>query len=123
MLEQDNATPHAHALIQQWCRDHFTAFIYKDHRSPNRLDLNPLDYYILDEFVDYINWNNVRSKAALIHELKHSAKKNDRFEVAFESCSDWTNQLYRLKENDFRLFRLKNTSFCREIHKELNEKK
>ena len=100
IFQQDNATPHTHILTQQWCHDHFPMFIDKDHWPPNSPDLNPLDYCIWDEFVGHINWNNVQSKLTLIGELKHAVKKI-RLQIVFESCQNWTNPLYRLKENDF----------------------
>ena len=77
IFQQDNATPHAHILTQQWCQGHFPMFIDKDHWPPNIPDLNPLGYCIWDEFVGHITWNNVQSKVTLIRELKHAVKKLD----------------------------------------------
>jgi len=79
--------------------DNFPAFIDKDHWPPNSPDLNPLDYCIWDEFVKVINWNKVASKATLIQELKRAVKKI-RKNVVFESCSSWTNRLYRMSQNN-----------------------
>ena len=98
-FQQDGAKPHTHHLTQQWCHDNFPAFIDKDHWPPNSPDLNPLDYCIWDEFVKAINWNKVTSKATMIQELKKAVKKI-RQDVVFESCSSWTNRLYRMSQNN-----------------------
>ncbi len=67
-FQQDGAKPHVRHLTQKWCRDNFPSFIDKDHWPPNSPDLNPLDYYIWDEFVHCVNWKKVTSKATLIDE-------------------------------------------------------
>ena len=71
----------------------------KDHWPPTSRDLNPLDYSIWDEFVNVIDWNKVKSKAILIQQLKSSAKKI-RESVVVESCTSWTNRLYRMSQSD-----------------------
>ena len=88
--------PHSNHLSQKWCRDNFPSFVDNDCWPPNSPDLNPLDYSIWDELV---NWNKVKSKTTLIHELKSSVKKVCE-SVVFESCACWTNRLYRLYQND-----------------------
>ena len=98
-FQQDGAKPHQHHLTQQWCQQHFPSFIDKDHWPPNSPDLNPLDYSIWDELVNAINWNQVTSKATLIQQLKSSVKKI-RESVVVESCTNWTNRLYRISQND-----------------------
>ena len=75
----------------------YPCFIDKDHWPPNSPDLNPLDYCIGDEFARAINWDLVTSKTALINELKRGVKKI-RSKVVFESCTSWTNRLYRLRQ-------------------------
>jgi hypothetical protein len=65
---------HTHHLTQQWCQDHFPAFIDEDHWPPNSPDLNPCDYCIWDELVGAINWNKVTLKKTLIEELKRAVK-------------------------------------------------
>lgn len=99
MFQQDGAKPHQYHLTQQWCRDNFPSFIDKDHWPPNSPDLNPLDYSIWDEFANTIDWNKVKSKTTLIQQLKSSVKKI-RQSVVFESCTNWTNRLYRMSQND-----------------------
>ncbi|CAF3919686.1 unnamed protein product [Rotaria magnacalcarata] len=99
VFQQDGAKPHSHHLTQQWCRDNFPSFIGKDCWPPNSPDLNPLDYSICDEFVNIINWNKVQSKTTLIQQIK-SSFKNIRESVVFESCTSFTNRLYRLCQND-----------------------
>ncbi|CAF4571214.1 unnamed protein product [Rotaria socialis] len=96
-FQQDGGRPHIHRKTQDWCRTHLPCFIGKDHWPPNSPDLNPLDYFVWDEFVNAINWDLVTSKTALINELKRSVK-NIRSEVVFESYAAWTNRLYRLKQ-------------------------
>ena len=99
MFQQDGAKPHQHHLTQQWCRDNFPSFIDKDHWPPNSPDLNPLDYSTWDEFANTIDWNKVKSKTTLIQQLKSSVKKI-RQSVVFKSCTNWTNRLYRMSQND-----------------------
>ena len=98
-FQQDEATSHTHHLTQQWCHDNFPAFIDKNHWPPNNPDLNPLDYSIWDELVHQMKWNRIKSKLTLIQELKR-AVKNIRVIVALESCSSWTNRLYRMSKNN-----------------------
>ena len=99
IYQQDGAKPHIHHLTQKWCRDKFPSFIDKDHWPPNSPDLNPLDYCIWDEFAQHVNWEKVTSKPTLIDELKRAVKKI-RKNVVFESCSFWTNRLYRISQNN-----------------------
>ena len=98
-FQQDNGTPHTHQEMQEWCCRHFPSFIDKDTWSANSPDLNPLDYCIWDEFARAINWDKVTSKSSLISELKRGVKKI-RLDVVRESCSVWTNHLYRMIQND-----------------------
>ena len=99
IFQQDGAMPHQHCLTQKWCQENFPSFIDKDHWPPNSSDLNPLDYSIWDEFVEVIDWNKVKSKATLIRQLKSSLKRI-RESVIVESCTSWTNRLYRISQND-----------------------
>jgi transposase len=99
IFQQDGAKPHQHHLTQKWCQENFPSFIDKDHWPPNSPDLNPLDYSIWDEFANVIDWNKVKSKATLIQQLKSSVKKI-RESVVVESCTSWTNRLYRMSQND-----------------------
>ena len=98
-FQQDNGTPHTHQETQDWCSQHFPSFIDKDTWPANSPDLNPLDYCIWDEFAQAINWDKVTSKSSLIAELKRGVKKI-RLDVVRESCSVWTNRLYRMTQND-----------------------
>ena len=98
-FQQDGAKPHTHRLTQEWCRNNFPLFIDKDQWPPNSPDLNPLDYSIWNELAQMINWERVTSKTSLIEQLKQGVKKI-RPEVIFESCSSWTNRLYRMSENN-----------------------
>ncbi|CAF3244156.1 unnamed protein product [Rotaria socialis] len=100
-FQQDDAKPHIHHLTQRWCQHHFSSFIDKNHWPPNSPDLNPLDYSIWDEFAHAIQcqWDKVTSKATLIDELKRSVK-TIRQDVVFESCSSWTNRLYRVSKTN-----------------------
>ena len=98
-FQQDGAKPHIHHLTQQWCRENFPSFIDKDHWPAHSPDLNPLDYCIWDEFAKAINWNMVTSSETLIKELKCGVKKI-RQEVVVESCTSWTNRLYRMSQDD-----------------------
>ena len=99
-FQQDGATPHTHDLTQRWCETNFPSFLDKYHWPSNSPDLNPLDYSIWDEFVQQMNWNNVKSKQTLIEELKRAVKKIREI-VVFESCNSWTNRLYRLSKNNY----------------------
>ena len=98
-FQQDGAKPHIHHLTQQWCRNNFPSFINKDQWPPSSSDLNPLDYAIWDELAHAINWDRVTSKNTLITQLKQAVKKI-RQEVVFESCSSWTNRLYRMSKTN-----------------------
>ena len=64
-----------HYLIQQWCRNNFPTFINNENWPPHSSDLNLLDHSILDELVNAINWNKVKSKTALIQQIKLEHKK------------------------------------------------
>ncbi len=96
-FQQDGANPHKHAKSQEWCGKNFPSFIDKDHWPPNSPDLNPLDYCIWNEFAQAIEWNAVTSKRTLIVAVKRAVKKISK-DVVFESCSSWTNRLYRLSQ-------------------------
>ena len=100
-FQQDNRTAHTHQETQDWCSQHFSSFIDKDTLPVNSLDSNPLDYYIWDEFSQVINWNKMTSKSSLISEVKREVKKI-RLYVVRESCSVWTNRLYRNEGNYLR---------------------
>ncbi|CAF1656820.1 unnamed protein product [Rotaria magnacalcarata] len=97
-FQQDGAKPHTHAKSQEWCAEHFPSFIGANDWPPNSPDLNPLDYCIWNEFAQLINWDAVTSKRTLITALKRAVRKISQ-DVAFESCSSWTNRLYRLSQN------------------------
>ena len=43
IFQHNNGTPDTHILTQQWCHDHFSMLIDKDHWPPNSPELNPLD--------------------------------------------------------------------------------
>lgn len=94
-FQQDGARAHTHHLSQDWCTDHFPSIIDKEHWPPNSPDLNPLDYFVWDEFVHQMNWKNVRSKKSLIAELKRAVKRI-RLDKLLESCKSWSNRLYRM---------------------------
>ncbi|CAF1683322.1 unnamed protein product [Rotaria magnacalcarata] len=96
-FQQDGARPHIHVKSQEWCDKHFPCFIDKNHWSPNSPDLNPLDYCIWDELVHQVNWEAVKSKKTLINKVKRAVRKVSA-DVVFESCSSWTNRLYRLSQ-------------------------
>lgn len=98
-FQQDGARPHTHRLSQQWCKDHFPSFIDKDRWPANSPDLNPMDYSIWDELAQQMKWNKIKSKKTLITELKQAVKRI-RKEVVLESCSSWTNRLYRLSQEN-----------------------
>ncbi|CAF4679155.1 unnamed protein product [Rotaria socialis] len=97
-FQQDGAKPHTHAKSQEWCAEHFPSFIGANDWPPNSPDLNPLDYCIWNEFAQLINWDAVTSKRTLIPALKRAVRKISQ-DVVFESCSSWTNRLYRLSQN------------------------
>ena len=103
-FQQDGATTHTHNLTQEWCRENFPSFITKDRWPPNSPDLNPLDYSIWDEFINVIDWSKVKSKTTLIQQLKSSVKKIREL-VVVESCTSWTNRLYRMSQNDGKYLR------------------
>ncbi|CAF2162953.1 unnamed protein product [Rotaria magnacalcarata] len=69
----------------------------KHHSPPSSPDLNPLDYCIWDELTYQVNWGAVTSKTTLINEVKCAVRKVS-LDVVFESCSSWTNRLYRLPQ-------------------------
>jgi len=98
-FQQDGAMPHTHKKTQEWCAQNFPAFIDKDHWPPNSPDLNPLDFCIWNELAQAMKWNKVTSKKTLIAELKRAVKLI-RLEVVLESCSVWTNRLYRMAKNN-----------------------
>ena len=115
-FEEDGANPHIHHLTQKWCQDNFPSFIDKDHWPPNSPDLNPLDYCILGEFAQCVDWKKVTSKATLIDELKRAVKKI-RQDVVLQSCSSWTARLSRLLKNDGRYFEKINICHLVELEK------
>jgi len=98
-FQQDNGTPHTHQETQKWCSDHFPRFFDKSTWPANSPDLNPMDYSIWDEFAQAINWEKATSKTTLIAEVKRGVNKI-RPDVVRESCSIWTNRLYRMSKND-----------------------
>lgn len=98
-FQQDGAKPHQHHLTQEWCRKNFPSFIDKDRWPANSPDLNPLDYSIWNEFINVIDWTKVKSKTTLIQQLKSSVKQISE-PVVVESCTCWTNRLYRISQND-----------------------
>ena len=98
-FQQDNGIPHTQQETQEWCSQYFPSLIDKDRWPTNSPDLNPLDYCIWDEFAQTINWNKVTSNSSLIAEFKRGVKKI-RLDVVRESCSIWTNRLYRMTQND-----------------------
>ncbi|CAM4965267.1 unnamed protein product [Rotaria socialis] len=98
IFQQDGAKPHTHAKSQEWCTKNFPSFIDKSHWPPNSPDLNPLDYCIWNEFAQVIEWDAVTSKTTLITALKRAVRKISQ-DVVFESCSSWTNRLYRLSQD------------------------
>ena len=69
-FQQDGAKSHSRNLTQQWCRESFATFINSDNWSPSSQDLNPLDYSMWEELVNVINWDKVKSKTALIQQIK-----------------------------------------------------
>ena len=77
----------------------FPTFLDKDTWLANSPDLNPLDDCIWDKFAQAINWDKMTSKSSLLAELKHGVKKI-HLDVVRESCSVWTNCLYRMTQND-----------------------
>lgn len=96
--QQDGATCHTHRLSLEWCEANLPRFIGKANWPANSPDLNPLDYFVWDEFVHQMNWNKVTSKSTLIKELKVAVKRI-RLDKLLESCRDWTNRLYRMYES------------------------
>ena len=99
IFQQDGAKSHSHYLAQQWCRDNFLTFINGENWPPNSPDLNFLDYLSWDKLVNAINWENIKSKTALIQQIKLAHKKV-RESVLFESCVSWNNRLYYMYQND-----------------------
>ena len=100
-FQQDNGVAHTHQETQECCCQQFPSFIDKDILPANSPNLNDLDNCIWDEFAQAINWNKVTWKSSLISELKYGVKKF-RLYVVRESCSIWTNHLYRMAQNYFR---------------------
>ena len=88
-------------LEEKWYSDlgNFRSFIDEDHWPPNNPNLNSLDYCIWNELVEAIQWSKVTSKTTLMVELKHAIEKILQ-DVVLESCSAWTNRLYRMSQND-----------------------
>ena len=75
IFQQDGTKPHSHYLTQQWCRNNFPTFINSENWPPHSSNLNLLAHSILDELVKDINWNKVKSKTALIQQIKLAHKK------------------------------------------------
>ena len=98
-FQQDGAKPHTHEKTQAWCSENLPAFIDRDHWPPNSPDLNPLDYCIWNELAMLVNWSKVTSKKTLIAELERSVKEI-RQDVVFESCSNWSNRLFHVSQNN-----------------------
>ena len=97
-FQQDNARPHVHAKLQEWCVNNFPSVIDKNHWPPNSPDLNPLDYCIWNEFAQAVKWNTVTSKKTLIIGIKRAVKEISK-DVVFESCLSWTKRLYRMSQD------------------------
>jgi hypothetical protein len=97
-FQQDDAKPHIHGKSQGWCTKHVSSLMDSDHWPPNSPDLNPFGYCIRDEVAQAIEWNAVTSKRTLIVEFNRAVEKVQQH-VVFESCSSWTNRLYRLPQN------------------------
>jgi hypothetical protein len=76
-LQQDGASSHTDAKIQQWCRNHFNFFIPKARWPPNSPELNPLDYSIWDSISNHIEYGKVETINDLRREVKKSIKKLD----------------------------------------------
>ena len=76
-----------------------TSFINKDQWPLSGPDLNPLDYAIWDKLAQAITWVRISSKNTFIAQLKQTVEKI-RQEVVVESCSSWTNRLYRMSKNN-----------------------
>ena len=67
-------------------------FINKGHSPPNSPDLNPLDYCLWDELNKTIKWNLKNTNCGV--------KANSKRSIVFESCLSWTNQLYRISQDE-----------------------
>jgi hypothetical protein len=76
-LQQDGASSHTDAKVQQWCRNHFKFFIPKERWPPNSPELNPLDYSIWDSISNDIDYGKVETIDDLRREVKKSIKKLD----------------------------------------------
>ena len=85
IFQQHGAKPHSHYLTKQWCRDNFPTFINSENWPANSPDLNLLHYSIWHELANTTNWDKVKSKIALIQQIKLVYKKV-RESVVFESC-------------------------------------
>ena len=96
--QQDGAKPHTHYLSQNWCADHFPAFIPKDRWPPNSPDLCPLDYSLWNELGAAMNWDHVTTKTALINEIKRAVKKIEK-EKILHSVLDFTVRLRLIQKN------------------------
>ena len=90
--------PHLHYLTRWWCRYNFPIFINSENWPPNNPDLNLLDCSTWDELVNVINCDRVKSKTALIQQIK-LLHKRVRESVVIESCVSWTNKLYHMYQN------------------------
>ena len=104
IFEEDSAKSYSHCLTQQWCPDNFLTFVNNENWPPNSPHLNPLDHSIWDKLVNAINWDKVKSKTALIQQIKLAHKKVREL-VVFESCVSWTNRLYLMYQNDGKCLR------------------
>ena len=58
-LQQDDARPHMHHLLQTWFLPNFPSLIEKDHWPPNSCSLNLLDSSMWDEFNQQMIWDKV----------------------------------------------------------------
>ena len=104
IFEEDGAKPHSHYLTQQWCRNNFPTFINNKNWPPNSPYLNSLGFSIWDELVNAIDRDKIKSKTALIQQIKLAHKKV-RESLVFESCVNWINRLYRIYQNDGKCLR------------------
>ena len=74
IFQQDGAKPHSHYLTQQWGQDNFLTFVDSENWPPNSPALNPLGYSTWDELPNAINCDIVKSKTALIQQIKLAHK-------------------------------------------------
>ena len=96
--QQDDARPHRHQLIQNWCMHNFPEFIRKSRWPQNSLDLCPLDDSLWTELANCIDWSQITTKTTLIDEIKRSVKRVEK-EKIINSVSDFTVRLRMLKNN------------------------